>query len=50
MNVKVFNVLVPCTHNSASSVLAEGMLNHWAATLGRNVRGFSAGSAPSGRN
>jgi arsenate reductase (thioredoxin) len=43
------NVLVLCTHNSARSVLAEGMLNHWAARLGRDVRGYSAGSAPSGR-
>jgi arsenate reductase len=43
------NVLVLCTHNSARSVLGEGMLNALAARLGRDVRGFSAGSAPSGR-
>ncbi|WP_321956144.1 arsenate reductase ArsC [Burkholderia cenocepacia] len=43
------NVLILCTHNSARSVLAEGMLNHWAATLGKDVRAHSAGSAPSGR-
>lgn len=43
------NVLILCTHNSARSVLAEGMLNHWAAELGKDVRAFSAGSAPSGR-
>lgn len=43
------NVLVLCTHNSARSVLAECMLNHLAARLGKDVRGFSAGSAPSGR-
>ena len=43
------HVLVLCTHNSARSVLAEGMLNHWATRLGRDVRGHSAGSAPSGR-
>jgi arsenate reductase len=43
------NVLILCTHNSARSVLSEGMLNHWAFKLGRNVRAFSAGSAPSGR-
>jgi len=42
------NVLILCTHNSARSVLAEGMLNHWAARLGKDVRAFSAGSAPSG--
>ena len=43
------NILILCTHNSARSVLAEGMLNHWAANLGALVRAFSAGSAPSGR-
>ncbi len=43
------NVLILCTHNSARSVLAEGMLNHWAARLGKDVRGYSAGSAPGGR-
>jgi arsenate reductase len=43
------NVLILCTHNSARSVLAEGMLNHWARRLGKDVRAFSAGSAPSGR-
>lgn len=43
------HVLVLCTHNSARSVLAETMLNHWAQRLGRDVRGHSAGSAPSGR-
>jgi len=43
------NVLILCTHNSARSVLGEGMLNHWARKLGKDVRAFSAGSAPSGR-
>jgi arsenate reductase len=43
------NVLILCTHNSARSVLSEGMLNHLAAKLGKDVRAFSAGSAPSGR-
>ncbi|MEJ8810592.1 arsenate reductase ArsC [Variovorax ureilyticus] len=43
------NVLILCTHNSARSVLSEGMLNHWAKALGKDVRAFSAGSAPSGR-
>lgn len=43
------NVLILCTHNSARSVLAEGMLNHWAQRLGKDVRAYSAGSAPSGR-
>jgi arsenate reductase len=43
------NVLILCTHNSARSVLSEGMLNHWAKMLGKDVRAYSAGSAPSGR-
>jgi arsenate reductase len=41
-------VLILCTHNSARSVLAEAMLNHWATRLGRDVKAHSAGSAPSG--
>ena len=43
------HVLILCTHNSARSVLSEGMLNHWAKKLGCDVRAHSAGSAPSGR-
>ncbi len=43
------HILVLCTHNSARSVLAECMLNHLATRLGRDVRGHSAGSTPSGR-
>lgn len=43
------NVLILCTHNSARSVLGEAMLNHWAAKLGKDVRAYSAGSAPSGK-
>ncbi len=43
------HVLILCTHNSARSVLAEGMLNHWAGKLGKDVKAHSAGSAPSGR-
>lgn len=43
------HVLILCTHNSARSVLSEGMLNHWARKLGKDVRAHSAGSAPSGR-
>ena len=43
------NVLILCTHNSARSVLSEGMLNHLAAKLGKNIQAYSAGSAPSGR-
>lgn len=43
------HVLILCTHNSARSVLSEGMLNHLAKKLGKNVQAHSAGSAPSGR-
>ncbi len=43
------HVLILCTHNSARSVLSEGMLNHLAAQVGKDVRAYSAGSAPSGR-
>ena len=43
------HVLILCTHNSARSVLSEGMLNHLAQQMGKDVRGHSAGSAPSGR-
>jgi len=43
------HVLILRTHNSARSVLAEAMLNHLAARLGRDVVAHSAGSAPSGR-
>ena len=43
------NILILCTHNSARSILAEGMLNRIAHRLGRPVRGYSAGSTPSGK-
>ncbi len=43
------HVLILCTHNSARSVLSEGMLNPWARRLGVDVQAHSAGSAPSGR-
>ena len=42
------HVLILCTHNSARSVLAEAMLNHWARRFGKDLRAHSAGSAPSG--
>lgn len=49
MNHDTCHVLIACTHNSARSVLAEGMLGQMAERLGRKVKAHSAGSAPSGR-
>jgi arsenate reductase (thioredoxin) len=43
------HILILCTHNSARSILAEAMLEHWAKRLGLDMRAHSAGSAASGR-